>query len=246
MDGNHSLIFFGSFGQYSVDFLREISGKYAVNAVVTASPKPAGRHLKITPTLVEEFARSKNIPVFYDFDNLPPCDFVLVAGYGKLIPESVINLPKIMAINFHPSLLPYYSGSTPVEYALLNGETETGITFIKISPKFDTGDIIYQEKVSILDSDNRLTLYKKLFDLGAQKAVELLAQENFTLTPQPKLSNTIKSKKLTKQDGFIEYSKYQKFLELGHWDLEIERALRAYKGWPGVWTIDPSGQRIIL
>lgn len=238
MDRNHSLIFFGSFGEYSRDFLREISGKYAVNAVVTASPKPAGRHLKITPTLVENFARSQNIPVFYDFNDLPGCDFILVAGYGKLIPESVINLPKNMAINFHPSLLPYYSGTTPVELALLKGATETGITFIKIEPAFDAGPIIYQEKVPILESDNRLTLYKKLFDLGAQRAINLLSQKSFTLTPQPKIANAIKSHKLTKQDGFVEYSQIN--------TPETKRKIKAFAGWPKVWTINPQDERIIL
>ena len=151
-----------------------------------------------------------------------------------------------MAINFHPSLLPNYSGSTPVEYALLNGETETGITFIKISPTFDSGEIIYQEKVPILDSDNRLTLYKKLFNLGAQKALDLLSQESFTLTPQPQLPHAVRSHKLSRQDGFIEHSEYQKFLNTGYWTLNIERALRAYAGWPGVWTLDPQNKRIIL
>ncbi len=239
MDRNHSVIFFGSFGQYSADFLREICSKYAVKAVVTASPKPAGRHLKITPTLVEDFARSQNIPIFYDFKNLPACDFILVAGYGKLITESAINLPKILAINFHPSLLPNYSGSTPVEYALLNGETETGITFIKIAKQFDTGDIIYQEKVPILESDNRLTLYKKLFDLGAQKSLDLLSQDHFDLTPQNKTCLPAgRSKKLTRQDGFIEYS------QINSPEAKIKQ--KAFTGFPGTWTIDPSGNRLKL
>lgn len=241
MDRNHSLIFFGSFGEYSRDFLREISVKYAVNAVVTSPPKPAGRHLKLTKTLVHEYALSQNIPVHHNFENLPPSDFILVAGYGKLIPENIIRLPKIMAINFHPSLLPYYSGSTPVEFALLNGETETGITYIKISPQFDTGDILYQEKIAILPEDNRLTLYKKLFSLGVKKTLDLLPQiaiGNFTLTPQPHIPDAIKSRKLTKQDGYVEYSQLK--------NQNIESKIKAFAGWPGVWTIDPHGQRIIL
>src|SRR3990172_644394 len=165
------VIFFGSFQTYSVQVLSALTEHFRVVAVVTTPAKPQGRHLTVVPTPVEVFARRHTIPVFA-LDQLealpktmPKTDFFVVAGYGKRIPASWLTFPFIMAINVHQSLLPDYRGTFPAEWAILRGEKETGITLIKMSPAFDTGDILVQKSLPVAPDDTRLTLYKKLYDL---------------------------------------------------------------------------------
>src|SRR4030042_2446415 len=126
---NIRIIFFGSFQTYSVQVLQCLTERFRVVAVVTTPPKPQGRHLTLTPTPVELFARRCDIPVFAP-DQLkgvpramPKPDFFVVAGYGKRIPASWLTFPNVMALHAHPSLLPRYRGVFPAVWALLRGET---------------------------------------------------------------------------------------------------------------------------
>jgi len=251
------IVFFGSFQEYSVIVLEKllITNHYTLVTVVTPPPAPAGRHLQLKPTAVQLFAEKHNIPVFTP-ENLgkpPPFspDFVVVAGYAKLLPPTWLDLPKIMAVNLHPSLLPAYRGPNPAEWAILNGETETGVTLIKMSAQFDTGEILTQKSLSIDPHDTRLSLYNKLYHIGAGLLVETLPQiASGEIVPVSQISSLNShlpyARRITRRDGFVEFEKFKNFLELGAYELEITRKLKAFAGWPGVWTINPTGKRIKL
>ncbi len=267
-----TIVFFGSFQQYSVQVLDALIKHFSVTGVVTTPPKPAGRHLTLTPTEIQRFTEGKNIPVF-PLDSLEKVpnelakpDFIVVAGYGKLIPNDWLSFPKIMAINMHASLLPTYRGGFPAEWAILRGEAQTGTTLVKMSPEFDKGDILAQKYIPIEPSDTRETLYRKLYDLGTQLLVTYLpkiADRTIKPTPQPE-GNFFYARRLTRDDGFVPWEFVTKAIEgpsvpfstIQHYtnvtilkaategqgggmiDVAkwIERALRALSGWPGVWT----------
>ncbi len=247
----YKVIFFGSFQHHSVSVLKKLQESFDVLEVVTVPPMPAGRNLELKPTEVETYAKSQNLPLSYlvpSTHSLVP-DFIIVAGYGKLLPNNLLSLPKIMAINMHPSLLPNYPGRFPAEWAILNGETETGISLIKMNEKFDKGELLVQEKLPISDTDTREDLYTKLFALGADTLVQALpkiAVGEIQPTPQPKVENLFNARQLTREDGYIEYEKFKNFLDPRNSDLEFIKKWRALFPWPGVWTTDPEGKRIKL
>lgn len=240
------VIFFGSFQHYSVQVLEKLAEHHEISAVVTTPPKPSGRHLKATPTHVHRYAEEKGIPVFALETlvsvpkELPRPDFLIVAGYGKLIPPIWLEFPRVMPINLHPSLLPYYRGAFPAEWAILRGETTTGVTLVKISPEFDKGDILSQKKVPILPNDTRETLYLKLYDRGASLLLDVLprvAKGEIVPRPQPQ-GAYFYARKITREDGFVPW---QEFCQLLHANPEsLMTRLRAFAGWPGVWTTVPT------
>jgi len=265
----YQIIFFGSFGNCSVSILDSLlkAKSFKLQAVITTPPAPKGRHLHITPNEVQVYSEKHNIPC-YPLEKLEPVlqletDFIIVSGYGKLIPKPWLDLPKIMAVNMHPSLLPQYPGRCPAEWAILNGETETGVTLIQMTEKFDAGPILVQEKIAIQPDDTRLTLYTKLFDLGAKMLIDTLPQlASGSIHPSSKSivnrpSSIIYAKQITRQDGFLPWNEFFQVisniqnsipnkLNIEHWTLDIERKLKAFAGWPGVWTINPDGKRIKL
>jgi methionyl-tRNA formyltransferase len=276
-----SLVFFGSFQSYSVQVLDKLlhSPGFEILAVITTPPAPKGRHLHLAKTEVQNYSEYHNIPCFpletlddksletlrQSFKSLP--DFLVVAGYGKLIPTAWLTLPKIMAVNPHQSLLPFYPGRCPAEWAILNGETETGVTLIQMNPKFDAGDILAQKTLPITPDDNRQTLYQKLYDLSADLLVSTLPFiVSGQVKPQPQpIGKYFYARQITRQDGFIPYLDFQNFLQhlqneraqpdagkdraASTRDCEcekIKRKFRAFEGWPGVWTTNPEGKRVKL
>jgi methionyl-tRNA formyltransferase len=262
MNKKYSVIFFGSFGKYSVIVLDKLltSGIYHLASVITTPPAPKGRHLKLAKTEVQLYAESHNIPVFTPSDlQVHPSealmipkgeggpDFIVVAGYGKLLPPAWLNLPKIMPVNLHPSLLPAYPGRCPAEWAILRGEKETGVTLIQMTEKFDAGPILAQEKLSISPDDTRLTLYDKLFSLGADLLINTLPQiasHPQTLNSQLSTINSFYARQITREDGFIPWEEYQS--QITNHKSQLFTKYRAFAGWPGVWTLDPNGNRIIF
>src|SRR3989338_2565192 len=113
----------------------------------------------------ENFSGEQNVP-----------DFFLVVAYGKIIPEDILNMPKLGSINVHYSLLPKYRGASPVESAILNGDTETGVTIQKMAYKMDAGDIIAQEKINIMPDETAPELRKRLIQLGGELLVKILLE----------------------------------------------------------------------
>lgn len=243
-----NLVFFGSFQNYSVSVLDMLFHHPSFNilGVVTTPPAPSGRHLVLTPNPIQTYCVQNTIPVFPIVDlshiptSLPRPDFLVVAGYGKLIPDIWLNFPQIAPLNLHQSLLPKYPGRFPAEWAILNGETNTGVTLIKMSAKFDQGEIYSQAKVPISDTDTRETLYAKLYRTGADLIIQSLpkiATGELKSYPQPP-SKHFYARQLTRNDGFLPWTKFIKF--------DFDRKFRAFYPWPGIWSINPSGKRIKL
>lgn len=238
-----NIVFFGSFQTYSVQVLEKLQKHFSVSAVVTTPPKPAGRHMELQKTAVALFAEKHTIPLFplesleTIPNNLEQPDFLVVAGYGKLIPPIWLDFPKKMAINMHPSLLPAYRGAFPAEWALLHSEKETGATLVKMSSEFDKGGLIAQKSIPIASTDTRQTLYKKLYDIGSDLLVETLPKK-ITPRPQP-VGDFFYARKLTRQDGFVPWKEFKNIHSL-------DRKFRALTPWPGIWSSTPSGKRMKL
>lgn len=154
--------------------------------VVTTPDRPSGRGMKLIPTPVKEFAIQNNLKLFQpekianneefkdEIRNLNP-DIVCVVSYGKILPKSFLKIPKFGCINVHPSLLPKYRGSAPIQWAILNGDKETGVTIMYLNEKMDEGDIILQEKTEIGEDETTGELWNRLSKVGArllEEAVE--------------------------------------------------------------------------
>ena len=177
------IIFMGTpeFAVASLEAL--INAGLNVVAVVTMPDKPAGRGLHLQQSAVKQFAVSKNIPVLQP-DKLKKPDFIeelrnykadlqVVVAF-RMLPVIVWDMPPMGTINVHGSLLPHYRGAAPINWAIINGEKETGITTFKLKQEIDTGDILLQEKVAINDTDTAGSIHDKLKDVGASLLVETI------------------------------------------------------------------------
>jgi len=225
------IIFFGT-PDYVLPILKALAKKYEIAAVVTQSPKPTGRKQFITYSPVDTWAYKRKIPVYYNFEKpLPEADLGILAAYGKIIPEFIISRFPSGILNVHPSLLPKYRGASPVQSATLAGETETGVTIIKLDNKVDHGPIVTQFKEDILPDDTNQTLTARLFARSAEVLTQLIpayVAGKTKLKPQDEKKATY-TKLFTKEDGFID-------LTLNHEPLTIYNFIRAMTPWPGCWT----------
>lgn len=240
------LAYFGS-PDFSARFLEkiltdpELKKLISVEFVVTQPDKPAGRKQILTPTPVKQIAEKYQIPIYYQLkcqnsnvktktqnlklNNLNKIDLCLVYAYSSIIPQNLLNLPKYGFWCLHPSLLPKYRGPSPIAFALINGEKETGITIFKMDEKIDHGPIIAQKSLTIENNDYRTDLEKKLTDLGFElfkKIInKLVSWQVSKLKKEEKLNLTFKNQDdskatythlLKKEDGFIAFSILKKVL----------------------------------
>ncbi len=179
------IIYMGTpeFAVPSLDIL--VENGYNVVAVVTAPDKPAGRGLKVNESAVKVAALKHNIPVLQP-EKLKSPEFIdelqsynanlqIVVAF-RMLPELVWNMPEIGTFNLHASLLPQYRGAAPINWAIINGETETGCTTFFLQHEIDTGDIILQHKEPIYDSDNVGSLYNRLMQSGAELVLKTVQQ----------------------------------------------------------------------
>ena len=168
-----------------------------VVAVVTAPDKPAGRGMKLQQSAVKKYAVEKNIPVLQPEKLKAPefleelrsyhADVQVVVAF-RMLPEVVWNMPPLGTINVHASLLPNYRGAAPINWAIINGEKETGVTSFKLQHEIDTGNILLQSKVDISEQDTAGTLHDKLMKEGASLIVETLHQvEKGSLEEKPQI-----------------------------------------------------------
>ncbi|MDN4164964.1 methionyl-tRNA formyltransferase [Cytophagales bacterium LB-30] len=173
-----------------------IENGFKVVAVVTAPDKPKGRGLQVIPSPVKEVALKHNIPVlqptnlkaesFHEELRSYKANLQIVVAF-RMLPEVVWAMPEIGTFNLHASLLPQYRGAAPINWAIINGEKETGLTTFFLKHEIDTGNIIFQEKEPIHDTDNVGTLYERLMAKGAQlvlKTVQAIAQGDVPTRPQ--------------------------------------------------------------
>ncbi len=191
------IVFMGTpdFAVASLDALKNAG--FDIVAVVTAADKPAGRGQKLSESAVKKYAVEHGLKVLQplklkdpDFINeleqLKP-DLQVVVAF-RMLPEVVWNMPPKGTINLHGSLLPQYRGAAPINHAVINGETETGVTTFFLKHEIDTGDVIFSAKTEITDEDTAGTLHDKLMHIGADlivKTVKAIDENNYTEMPQP-------------------------------------------------------------
>lgn len=210
-----------------------------VVAVITAPDKPQGRGQKITVSPVKECALQHNIPVLQP-TNLKSAEFLeelkrlqadlqVVVAF-RMLPEAVWAMPRLGTINLHASLLPQYRGAAPINWAIINGEKETGVTTFFLRQDIDTGSIILQEKEPISTDDDAGTLYERLMHKGANlvlRTVEAISAGNYTTTPQPDVG--IKhAPKIFRETCEIRWD---------HPGEDIRNFVRGLSPYPGAWTI---------
>src|SRR5258708_6030634 len=154
---------------------------FTVLAVVTQPDRPKGPDLKLQPSPVKEVAVRAHLPVLQperarnesfiqELRQLQP-DLIVVAAYGQILPKAILDLPRFGALNVHTSLLPKYRGAAPIQWAILDGESETGVTIMKMDPGLDTGDILTCQATPIRAEDNSQTLHDRLAKIGADRLV---------------------------------------------------------------------------
>ncbi len=225
------VIFFGS-DLFVIPILQALEDNFEVVAVVTASDSAVANYFKgpiFTSGKLDENFQSQ-------ISNFKP-DLFVVASFGKIIPKFILNIPKFGSLNVHPSLLPKYRGPSPIQQAILNGDSETGITIIKMDEEVDHGPIIYQDTLELFNEDNFDTLSKKMFQQAAEvlpKIIEDFAAGKITLKKQNDAIATF-CDKLTRESGYFPIDNQPD-------PQKLNRMIRAYYPWPGVWTrFRPSG-----
>lgn len=213
------IVFMGT-PAFAVPTLRRlIESDHQVMAVVTQPDRPVGRGRKLQAPPVKEIALENHIPVLQpekirktDFDQVLRVyapDIIVVVAYGKLIPKSILDLPRLGCINVHASILPKYRGAAPIQWAIINGERRTGVTIMKLDEGMDTGEIIALEEIEILDDDDTQSVSNMLSVIGAELLlgvvntaeatgeVQSVPQDNSVATYAPILK---------KSDGLIDWN----------------------------------------
>jgi len=252
---NTKVIFFGT-PEFVIPVLKSLQENFEVVGVVTAPDKSVGRKQILTPSPVKLASQGPtlqgySLKVFTpeklddkfvnQLQDLKP-DLFVVAAYGKIIPQNILEIPKFGAINIHPSMLPKYRGASPIQSAILAGEKTTGISVIKMDDKMDHGPIVYAEEFSLSDLDNFQTLSTKMFSrtsLFLPKIIPAYTAGNIKLVEQDDESATY-CKIIKKEDGYFD-------LPAGRQDLKnfsdsptflknLDRMIRAYYPWPTAWT----------
>lgn len=212
------IVFFGTPGFAVASLQALVEAGAQIVAVVTAPDKPSGRGLQLSQTPVKEYALAQNIPVMQppklkapDFlEALQACnaDIHVVVAF-RMLPEAVWAMPPLGTINVHASLLPQYRGAAPINWAIINGEQETGVTTFRLKHEIDTGNLLLQTKVPIAAEENAGTLHDKLMIAGASLLVETLnglAADRITPQPQAEADSVKHAPKIFKEDTRINWA----------------------------------------
>lgn len=233
------IIFMGT-PDFSVPALEALVGAgHEVIAVVTQPDKPKGRGKEVQMTPVKEKALEYQIPVYQPvkardpefvkiFTDMEP-EAIVVAAFGQLLPKSILDIPRYGCLNIHASLLPKYRGASPIQYAVINGEKESGITTMMMAETLDTGDMLDQEAVILDEKETGGSLHDKLSEIGGRlilKTLKKIEEGTAVRTPQDE-SNTCYVGMIKKSMGDIDWSM----------DAEsIERLIRGLNPWPSAYT----------
>ncbi len=233
------IIFMGT-PEFAVPSLQAlVEAKLNVVAVVTAPDKKAGRGKQLQSSAVKKYAVSQQIPVLQPTNLKAPefveelrtyqADLQVVVAF-RMLPEIVWNMPRIGTFNLHASLLPHYRGAAPIHWAIIRGETETGLTTFMLRHKIDTGDIIFQEKEPIYPEDNTGTLYERLRQKGGNlvlKTVQAIQAGNYTLLSQDLSGDYPKAPKIHRETGEIDWNQPTE---------TIHNLVRGLSPVPAAWT----------
>ena len=231
------IVFMGT-PQAAVPTLRQcLADGHEVVAVWTQPDRPAGRGHRVALSPVKEFALAHGLtvhqPARLKNDEAAAlfashrADVAVVVAYGRILPDTFLQTPRRGCINVHFSLLPLYRGAAPANWAIVNGETETGVTTMFIEPSLDTGPILLQRRTAIGESETAPELMERLSEIGALLLGETLSRLH-ELTPRPQRDRDATfAPILKKEDGLIDWSMSA---------IEIERCIRGFQPWPNAYT----------
>ena len=231
----------------SLEALAE-SGFAKVAAVVSQPDRPSGRDLKLHPTAVKALALKLEIPVLQpdrarnesflaELRAIAP-DVIVVMAYGQILPQALLEIPPHGCVNIHTSILPKYRGAAPIQWALLNGDPETGVTLMKMDAGMDTGPMIAVARTPIADEDNAETIHDRLAAMGASLLVQKLPEYlDGSLKPTPQPQGATHARKITKEDGRLNWNDSAQSL----WN-----RVRALTPWPGTFTFIPAEPKPLL
>ncbi|MCX5694174.1 MAG: methionyl-tRNA formyltransferase [Candidatus Omnitrophica bacterium] len=233
------IIFFGSahFGVLALKAL--IKSQHELVCVVTQPDKQKGRHLQLAATDVKNTALSCGLNIFQpeNINNIESANFLkkldvdifVIAAYGQILSQEILDIPKIMPVNIHASLLPRYRGAAPINWSIINGDKKTGVTIMYVTRKMDSGPIIIQKEVKIEDKDTAISLEEKLSLCGSGLLMEALAiidSRNYRLLDQDE-EKVVYAPKMKKEIGLID------------WDtpaVNIHNQIKGVVPWPGAFT----------
>jgi len=242
------IIYWGS-SDFGIPCLEKLHQKHSVAAIITSPDKPQGRHLKIISGPIKIWAEKHNIDILQPkkisgnnklldmLKSLKP-DFFVVISYGKIIPEDYLKIPVFAPLNVHPSLLPEYRGPAPMEWALINGEKETGISVISMVDEVDAGNIISVAKTIINDEDDIFTLRERLSYIAADVLIDAIEKVASGYKGEKQSGNVSYAPKLKKSDGHINWQDNAN---------SIHNKIRGLVDWPGAYTflISDKGKRLL-
>ncbi|MFA6701373.1 MAG: methionyl-tRNA formyltransferase [Dysgonamonadaceae bacterium] len=233
------IVFLGT-PDFAVESLKAlVENIYNIVGVVTMPDKIAGRGHKIQQSPVKQYALSKNLPIFQpeslkdeqfinDLKELR-ADLQIVVAF-RMLPEIVWNMPPKGTFNLHASLLPQYRGAAPINWSIINGEKETGVTTFFLKHDIDTGNIIFQEKTPISDSDNAGTLHDRLMQIGSQlvlKTTDAIINDNIIATSQQSADILKSAPKIYKETCRIDWSRNA---------IDVRNFIRGLSPYPAAWT----------
>lgn len=216
-----------------------LAAGHEITAVVTQPDKPKGRSKELIPTPVKVCAAEAGIPVMQPkrikapeaVGELKkyPADVYIVAAFGQLLSQEILDIPKFGCLNIHASLLPRYRGASPIQHVIINGEKETGVTIMQMNAGLDTGDMLYKKSIPIAADDNYETLCDKLMVLGGEAVTEALPLlEQGRLTPEKQRDElSCYAPLIDKQLGELDFSKTA---------AELDRLIRGLTPWPSAYT----------
>jgi methionyl-tRNA formyltransferase len=218
-------------------------------AVVSQPDKPRGRTLQLQATPVKAAAlelglpvlqpkRAREEPFIQEIRELAP-DLMIVVAYGQILPQGLLDAPKHGCLNVHTSLLPRHRGAAPIQWAILAGDAETGVTIMKMDAGLDTGPMLSQRKTAITAEDDSQTLHDRLARIGAELLLETIPRwVRGEITAQPQPEGATYARKIEKADGQIDWTESAE---------AIWRKVRAFTPWPGAFTFveQASGQRML-
>ena len=234
-----NIVFFGT-SEFAMTVLRRlIDSKHKVLAMVTQPDRQKGRRLKVSPPPTKVLAMAQDIPVYQPDDvsgkdsvaylKKLNADLFVVVAFGQILKKEALDIPKLCCVNIHSSLLPKYRGAAPTNWAIINGDTASGVTIIRMNEKMDEGDIIFKKETTIDKKDTNITLSEKLASLGSgalMDTIELIGSGKAKFTKQDDSAATY-APKLKKEDGLI------------NWDepaMKIHNKVRGLLPWPGAYT----------
>jgi methionyl-tRNA formyltransferase len=225
------------------------SPDFEVIAVVTQPDKPKGRDLKLLPSLVKQLvagrgmpllqpARARNEDFVQEMRALRP-ELIVVAAYGQILPSRILEVPRFGCLNVHTSLLPKYRGAAPIQWAILNDESETGVTIMKMDAGMDTGPMLTEERTPISSADTSETLHDRLAEMGARLLVRTIPDYIAgKIQPRPQPAEGVShAPKIKKEDGRLDWTQPARAL----WN-----RVRGLTPWPGAFTFLPGEGRSTL